>query len=282
MKTLAPLLLDIFILLCGNLIYAQSHRTPDTLYANDHQQVALFFPAPIRQAVTGAPHMVFTYNKDRPQYFGLLQAKAGVVSNLFVIDQQGNIFSFVLKFREELQHFYYLFTGKDAVGREASVKKDTGATAKAESSPYLERLSEHFLNRAKGTLRRQKKSNVVLRVNDIVFFSENFFVVMEIENRSGISYEPDQLDFYVSTRKQGKRKSMQSLPLEKKYTYSFPEKVLAGTTDRFVVVLPKFTLPNNNEVLVRLFEKHGARNIELKLLTKHINGKNAAKYTTNK
>ncbi|MDT0642206.1 DUF4138 domain-containing protein [Zunongwangia sp. F363] len=277
MKTLVHLLLVIFILLCSDSIYAQAHRAPDTIYANDHQQVALFFPAPIRQAVTGAPHMVFTYNKDRPQYFGLLQAKAGVVSNLFVIDQQGNIFSFVLKFREELPHFYYFFTGKDAVGREAPLKKDAVATAKAKSSPYLERLSEHFLRRAKGSLRRQKTSGVVLRVKDIVFFNENFFLVMELENSSGISYEPDQLDFYISTKKQGKRKSMQTLPLEILYAHSFPEKVLAGTTDRFVVVLPKFTLPDNKEITTRLFEKHGARNIELKLLKRHINGGSAGK-----
>ncbi|MDT0677916.1 DUF4138 domain-containing protein [Autumnicola musiva] len=279
MKTSIKLfvLTSFYVLLNSNFLYAQAYKAPDTIYANDHQQVALFFPAPIRQAVTGAPYMVFTYNKDHPQYFGLLQAKEGAISNLFVIDQQGKVFSFVLKYREDLPHFYYFFTEEDAVGSEAPLKKNSVETAKAKSSPYLERLSEHFLRRAKGTLRRRENSGVVLQVKDIVFHNERFFVVMEINNSSGISYEPDQFGFYISTKKQGKRKSMQTLPLEILYAHSVPEKVLAGTTDRFVVVLPKITLPNNKEIMARLFEKQGARNIELKLFKRHINGSNKGK-----
>lgn len=47
----------------------------DTIYANDTKNVALFFPEPIRQGVTGADNFVFTYNREKEQYFGLLQAK---------------------------------------------------------------------------------------------------------------------------------------------------------------------------------------------------------------
>ena len=54
-------------------IYAQ--RPLDTIYANDRKNVALFFPSPIRQGITGASHFVFTYNREKEQYFGLLQAK---------------------------------------------------------------------------------------------------------------------------------------------------------------------------------------------------------------
>ena len=49
----------------------------DTIYANDTKNVALFFPEPIRQGITGSENFVFTYNRENEQYFGLLQAKPG-------------------------------------------------------------------------------------------------------------------------------------------------------------------------------------------------------------
>ena len=65
---------------------AQAIKTLDTIYANDQKNVALFFPEPIRQGITGSDNFVFTYNREKEQYFGLLQAKPGKESNLLVVN----------------------------------------------------------------------------------------------------------------------------------------------------------------------------------------------------
>ncbi|WP_317048430.1 hypothetical protein [Confluentibacter sediminis] len=70
----------------------------DTIYANDQKNVALFFPKPIRQGITGASHFVFTYNREKEQYFGLLQAKPGTESNLLTITNDGKVYSYILKY----------------------------------------------------------------------------------------------------------------------------------------------------------------------------------------
>lgn len=36
----------------------------DTIYANSSKNVALFFPKPIRQAITGTTRFLFTYNRE--------------------------------------------------------------------------------------------------------------------------------------------------------------------------------------------------------------------------
>ena len=74
----------------------------DTIYANDEKNVALFFPDPIRQGITGSDNFVFTYNREKQQYFGLLQAKPGKESNLLVINQNGSIFSYIVRYKEQL------------------------------------------------------------------------------------------------------------------------------------------------------------------------------------
>lgn len=64
----------------------------DTIYANDRMNVALIFPEPIRQGITGSEDFVFTYNREKEQHLGLLQAVPGEVSNLLVISTTGSIF----------------------------------------------------------------------------------------------------------------------------------------------------------------------------------------------
>ncbi len=58
--------------------YSRSATTTvlDTIYANDTKNVALFFPEPIRQGITGSDNFVFTYNREKEQYFGLTSGKA--------------------------------------------------------------------------------------------------------------------------------------------------------------------------------------------------------------
>ncbi len=65
------------ILLLAVISPVNAQKALDTLYANDKKNVALFFPSAIRQGITGASHFVFTYNREKRQYFGLLQAQPG-------------------------------------------------------------------------------------------------------------------------------------------------------------------------------------------------------------
>ena len=79
MKKYINILTLIFVSVSMN---AQTTSILDTIYANDTKNVALFFPEPIRQGITGSENFVFTYNREKEQYFGLLQAKQGKESNL--------------------------------------------------------------------------------------------------------------------------------------------------------------------------------------------------------
>ena len=53
----------IILAVCSNYVVAQ--QSLDTIYANGKKNIALFFPEPIRQGITGASNFVFTYNRKK-------------------------------------------------------------------------------------------------------------------------------------------------------------------------------------------------------------------------
>lgn len=250
-------------------LQAQETRISDTLYANDQNQVALFFPFPIRQAITGNSQAIFTYNKDRLQHFGLLQALEGTETNLLVIDQQNLIYSYYVKYKTQLPQYLHFFRSKDAVGSAIPLDQKRDSLPAMEGGANWKSVAEGFLKSTNGRLRSSQKAGIVLRISSMILHEERFFCILEIENKSAISYQPDRLFVSRMTRKQGKRKSFQNIPLKILETYSFPDTVAAGDTKRFIIILPKFTIPSNYKLQLSLFEKNGSREVRLNLYPRH-------------
>lgn len=69
-------------------MYAQNLKT---IFTNENDAVALFFPNAIGQALTGSENFTFSYNRDSPQHVGIVQGFNGNKSNLLVITENGDI-----------------------------------------------------------------------------------------------------------------------------------------------------------------------------------------------
>jgi len=59
----------ILFLFVNVLCTAQTSINLDTIYANDHMNVALFFSEPIKQGIAGSNNFVFTYNREKEGYY---------------------------------------------------------------------------------------------------------------------------------------------------------------------------------------------------------------------
>ncbi|AIY12099.1 DUF4138 domain-containing protein [Cellulophaga baltica] len=249
----------------------------DTIYANDTKNVALFFPEPIRQGVTGADNFVFTYNREKEQYFGLLQAKPGKESNLLVINRNGSIFSYIVRYKSQLSKLNYFVPNASSIGNEKPIAKDTIKVNKVEDlvdnrTFYYTKFSSYLLNRNKRIGRIKKRNgDIVLRVENIVFDKEELYFVIQIENNSPMDYDLNFLNLSIETRQKGKKKSLQSLYQLPIYKHNLPSKIAEGKMIRFVYVLPKFSLSNDRRAILELNEKDGERNIELKISHRYIN-----------
>lgn len=260
---------------CTNHIMGQ--QPLDTIYANDTKNVALFFPEPIRQGITGSDNFVFTYNREKEQYFGLLQATPGKESNLLVVNRNGSIYSYIVRYKAQLSKLNYFIPITSSIGNERPKGKDSISFDNIErgidhKQYYYQKFCTYLLER-KQHMGRIKKRNegIKLSVENIVFDKEELYFVIQIENNSTLDYDINFLNLSIETRQKGKKKSLQRLYQEPIFKLNLPSKIAESETVRFVYVLPKFSLSNDRRVLLELNEKDGERNIELKILHGYIN-----------
>ncbi|MEM1336732.1 MAG: DUF4138 domain-containing protein [Bacteroidota bacterium] len=261
-------------------VKAQIPVVLDTIYANDTKNVALFFPEPIRQGITGSDNFVFTFNREKEQYLGLLQAKPGKESNLLVINENGAIFSYIVKYKAKLSKLNYFISESSSIGNENRITEDTSEIEVIPKVPlskrqYYERFCSYLLGQKhNNTLKRKRNNGVVLSLENLVFDKEELYVVVEIKNNSSMDYDLNFLNLSVETRQKGKRKSLQRIYKEPLYRHRLPAKINEGTTERLVYVIPKFSISDERRVVLELNEKNGERDIKLKIPHRIINNPN--------
>ncbi|ADF54422.1 conserved protein found in conjugate transposon TraN [Zunongwangia profunda SM-A87] len=262
------------------LTTAQTPFRLDTIYANDQKNVALFFPEPIRQGITGSENFVFTYNREKGQYFGLLQAKPGKESNLLVVGKNGTVFSYILKYRKKLDRLNYFIPTSQSIGNEKPIALDSTTIVKREvktdnSTYYYNKFCSYLIDR-KQRIGRLKKRNegIVLSIENIVFDKKELYFVIQIQNKSSLDYDLNFLKLSVETRKRGKKKSLQRLYQEPVFNYNLPSKVKENETVKLVYVLPKFSISNDRRAVLELNEESGERNLKLKISHRFINNPN--------
>ncbi|MDF4203918.1 DUF4138 domain-containing protein [Maribacter sp. SA7] len=259
---------------------AQTTKVLDTIYANDTKNVALFFPEPIRQGVTGSDNFVFTYNREKEQYFGLLQATPGKESNLLIINRNGAIFSYIIRYRKQLSKLNYFVSQSSRIGNEKPIIIDNTEVIEVEnlvdnSTFYYTKFSSYLLERKQriGTIQKRNES-IVLSVENIVFDKEELYFVIQIENKSSLDYDLNFLNLSLETRQKGKRKSLQKLLQEPIFKHNVPSRIAEGEVVKLVYVMPKFSIINDRRLVVELNEKNGERDLKLKVSHKYINNPN--------
>ena len=274
------LILFILSVLISTFVEAQTTEVLDTIYANDSKNVALFFPEPIRQGITGSENFVFTYNREKEQYFGLLQAKPGKESNLLVINRNGSIFSYIVRYKAQLSKLNYFVPLSNSIGNEKPKIADAIQTETSEKSIdndtyYYQKICSYLLDRRQYLGRYTRRNDgVILRLENIVFDKEELYFVFQIRNNSTLDYDLNFLNLSVETRQKGKKKSLQRLYQEPLFKHHLPSKIVVNETVRFIYVMPKFSLSNDRRVILELNEKAGERNIEMKVSHRYINNPN--------
>lgn len=265
-----------FIIICSIwIVSAQDTKPLDTIFANEHKAVALFFPSPIQQGITGSANYVFSFNREKHQCFGLLQAYPGAESNLLVIGTNGQVFSYILRYGKKLPQLNYFIPKEESIGNEmvqTSLRFQENETASTlDSIPEnseameLEKLCGQLLKTPRPFNQIKQNKGMALSVTNSLYHGDKVFVVFEIQNRSQIDYEINALELYRVNGSKKRKTSYQELPLTPMYHFKKPAKVMSGSTVQFVQVYPKFTLGRNERLMVTLNELYGGRNLNLKL-----------------
>tara|TARA_R110002096_G_scaffold27009_2_gene83000 strand:+ start:204 stop:1016 length:813 start_codon:yes stop_codon:yes gene_type:complete len=256
--------------LCVSIfIKAQNTMVMDTIYANNNKNVALFFPQPIRQGITGAENFVFTYNREKEQYFGLLQAAPGTESNLLTITRDGKVYSYVLKYSDELPKLNYFIPEDKSIGNEKPEIITIKVIKEAidpyrDRTEYFERFSTYVLKTKLEPLATRRKKGMRLQLQKVVYQANEVYLVIEIKNKSRIDFEIDYLNIYRTNGNNKRKASFQKLQQKVIYRHNMPNTIKTGERQQFVYVLPKYVLGTNEQLLLEVQELKGSRKVILK------------------
>jgi hypothetical protein len=259
MKTLA-----IFILLMASLSIS-AQKPLDTIFVNEKMNVALFFPKPIRQGITGTENFVFTYNREKEQYFGLLQAKPGEMSNLLVITKEGHVYSYVLEYAEHLSKLNYFISTNEIVGNEKpQVLNCTKVVLKQNpEDAYLKSFSDYLLKLKLAPISSKRNDDIRLNLLKLAYHKDKVYLILEIKNKSKIDFEINDLTIHIANLNKGRKSSLQALNQPVIYQHNLPRFILGHESSRFVSVLPKFVLGKHEKLIINVHEMKGSRNVTL-------------------
>jgi len=98
----------------------------------------------------------------------------------------------------------------------------------------------------------------------MAYHGNETYLVMEISNNSEIVFEVDYLKVYSVTGNKKKKASHQKLEMVPMYKYQMSSKIRRGSSKRFVYVLPKFVLGDNEKLELELKELNGNRKVSLR------------------
>ncbi|NDV17660.1 DUF4138 domain-containing protein [Muricauda sp. TY007] len=246
------------------IVVVRGQLVLDTIYTNETTNVALFFPSPVQQAVTGHDGFVFSYDREEAGYVGLLQGVEGPNSNLLVITSDGGVYAYILSYAKELLQLNHFVQMEHRIG----IERPNAAKVPINSpshriSGYNEKIIGKLLSQNSKSLARKRKKGMVLRVEDIHYIENDVYLVGAIKNRSGINFEVGYLDVLRINGSKKRRASYQEIQVEVKQTVGLSHTIATGETIRFVLVMPKFVLGDQEQLKLILRELQGNRTLEI-------------------
>jgi hypothetical protein len=137
---------------------------------------------------------------------------------------------------------------------------------------YYERHASNFITQERFFRRLYKNnSGVFLKVRTIDYNKNEMYFVLEIDNTSGVDYDVEFINFFISFKKASKKRAMQKDIKKPLYVYKFPKRVEGSQKAIVTFVFPKFSIDEKKLLYIELKENSGERNIILKISPNEVN-----------
>jgi conjugative transposon TraN protein len=224
-----------------------------------HQQTtSLLFPYPIASVDRGSRDILAQKPKGVEN---VLQIKAAqeqfMQSNLTVVTTDGRLYNFQVCYNHEPASLAYDFRHGDK-----QVLVSLTDIEKADRINALASAAYHDRNRIS---LKESGYDISLLITGMFVADDHFFYRITVSNESNISYDIDQLRFFVKDQKRSKRTASQEVEIVPLAYWNVIEKVPAKSIETFVVVLPKFTIPDRKNLYLQLTERSGGRHLQMKV-----------------
>lgn len=114
-----------------------------------------------------------------------------------------------------------------------------------------------------------QENDMKLQLRTVHTTSDWLVFGFNLSNLSNLNYDIDFIRFYIQDKKRVKRSSIQEQEITP--IYIDPVTTVTGQQrSRFVIIVPKFTIPDKKQFLIEIFEKGGGRHLTIKVKNKHL------------
>lgn len=246
------------------LNYSEANKLPTyPLYISEQKTTHLVFPFPVTYVDLGSSGLIAAKATGAENIVRVKAAGAGFPeTNMTVLTSDGKLYSFVVNYQRDPK---VLSLDLGAAG---------GSSASGEAilsnSPIpqgnLDAYSKQALA-AGGTAASESANQLSLRAGMVGYRQETLFFPLHLANRSNVTYDVDFVKFYIQDKQVAKRTAEQAIEITPIYVYNGALKNIEakGKLER-VYIFKKFTIPEQKQLIVELYEKGGGRNIKLKLV----------------
>lgn len=279
----------LFIPFCFS--FSQERIVSDTIYGAENKNISLFFSNPIKKAITGSDTFFFAYDQETPSSIGILKASPGPESNLLVITDNGYIYSFIIRYQQDIKKSNYFISNSMAVGnekgsfikKEEKEKKDSNVISAVSVNDYEEDTANDSIANYKKNCRKEiekepfynriygAKDNIMVKLKSISYINNDLYFTLILTNNSPLDYDINYLNFYINSKNKNRKTTSQTINYKYKFAYNVPQKLFAGKTSEAVFVYNKFSINENKILLIEMAEVNGERTVLLEIPNSFIN-----------
>lgn len=240
---------------------------PYALEVTFNKTVHIIFPSPIRYVDLGSTDLL-AGKADGVE--NVLRVKAALrdfskESNLAVITEDGAYYTFNVRYADEpvklsIEMTDFIHDG-EAVNRPNNAM-DVYLKELGNESPLLVKLimqSIHKNNKREIKHIGSKRFGIQYTLKGIYTHNGLLYFHLQLKNSSNVPYIVDYLTFKIVDKKVAKRTAIQEQVILPLRAYNNVTLVGGKRTERTVFTLPKFTIPDDKQLVIELNEQNGGR-----------------------
>ena len=240
---------------------------PYALEVTFNKTVHVIFPAPIRYVDLGSADLLAA-KADGTE--NVLRVKAALrdfsrESNLAVITEDGNYYTFNVKYADEpvklsVEMVDFLHDG-EAVNRPNNAMQVYMQELGQESPLLVKLIMQSIYKNDKREIKHlgSKRFGIQHTLKGIYTHNGLLYFHLQLKNLSHVPYNVDFITFKIVDKKVAKRTAIQEQVIWPLRAHNNMTVVGGKRTERVVFTLPKFTIPDDKMLVIELNEQNGGR-----------------------
>jgi conjugative transposon TraN protein len=220
----------------------------------------ILFPNNIKSVDRGSRFVLAEKVKDAENVLKIKSDRPGLPeSNLSVITADGKLYSFIVDDSDNIPY--------QAIDLRKQEQKERASINFAEAGlneVQIRDISAHITGLPPFLNHKDKEDDMKLVMEGIYMAKDLMFYQFRIDNKSHIDYTIDFTRFYVRDKKKIKRMAIQEQEIVPIAQYPDSSVTVNGKSHRTVVLaFKKFTIADNKNLAIELYEKNGDRHLAI-------------------